>query len=134
VAVRTILTLVGGSKAKPPPPIGVQMSRLALVLVLVSLAVLPGCVFGGDMTADKLEDKLLENYSDHPLYRIEGMSCRDSATWDFECTYTSVRPTYSTEIVMAFMYEGDEPTCASGTRTVEKGLPSPTEICPQLFR
>jgi hypothetical protein len=110
------------------------MGRFPLVLGLVLLAVLAGCVFGGDMTAEKLEDKLLENYSEHPLFRIENMSCHDSAAWDFECTYTEVRPTYSTDIVMAFMYDGDEPTCASGTRTVEKGLPSPTEICPLLSK
>ena len=117
------------------------MSRrisLALVLVLALALVPSGCLFGGDMTAAKLEERLSSNTETAlGLSKMENVECREAAAWEFECTYTLTQglvTTISNEMVMAFMFDGDEMECGTGPQPAASRLPTPSEICPAFAR
>jgi hypothetical protein len=107
---------------------------LALVLVL-SVA---GCGFGGEMTAEELEERLsTENPAALGLGKNENVQCREAVEWDFECTLTVTQglvTTISSEMAMGFMFDGDDIECGTGPLPVAKGLPAPSEICPAFAR
>jgi hypothetical protein len=112
--------------------------RLPLILVLLLALVPTGCLFGGDMTAEKLEERLSSGNADGlGLTKIESVECRETALWDFECTYTQTQglvSTISSEMAMGFMFDGDELTCGTGPTPAASALPTPGEICPQMSR
>jgi hypothetical protein len=103
------------------------MGRPALVLALVALVVPAGCAFGGDMTAEKLEEEVA--FEGNELFSIEDVHCREGASWDFECTLIEDRMSYSNSMVVGFNYDGGELTCTSSRRMASKGLPDPDEFC-----
>jgi hypothetical protein len=105
---------------------------LAFVLLLLSLS---GC--GGDMTAEKLEERLAEDQGGLGLTKVESVECHEGLAWHFECTSVltqGVISTISNEMVMGFMFDGDDVECGTGPIPAASGLPSPGEICPQLAR
>lgn len=112
--------------------------RIPLALVLVLALVPAGCLLGGDMTAEKLEERLSSpGETALGLTKFENVDCREAAVWQFECTYTLTQglvSTISSEMVMGFMFDGDELTCGTGPTPAASRLPSPSEICPAFAR
>jgi hypothetical protein len=110
------------------------MRRRPLVLVL--LLALSGC--GGDMTAEKLEERLSSpGETALGLTKYENVQCSESAVWEFECTFTLTQglvSTISSEMAMGFNFDGDELECGTGPLPAAKGLPAPSEICPAVAR
>lgn len=110
--------------------------RIALVLAAVALSA--GCGFGGDMTAEKLEERLSSpGETALGLTKYENVQCRESAVWQFECTFTLTQglvSTISSEMAMGFMFDGADVECGTGPQPVASGLPAPSEICPQMAR
>ena len=112
--------------------------RVLLVFVLAALALPAGCGFGGDMTADKLEERLSSpGETALGLTKYENVQCRESAVWQFECTFTLTQglvSTISSEMAMGFMFDGDEMECGTGPQPAASRLPMPSEICPAFAR
>lgn len=105
--------------------------RLPVILALVVLVLPTGCVFGGDMTAEKLEQKLADEHGgDHSWGNsTDDYECRESAPWDFICTDRHHTNTFDSEHQMAFVYEGSEVTCGTGSMSDDKALPPPLRFC-----
>jgi hypothetical protein len=106
---------------------------LLLVLVVVLALVPAGCIFGGDMTAEKLEDRLSsDSETALGLSKMENIECREGAEWEFECAYTLTQGlvgTISSQMAMGFNFDGDDIECGTGPMPASSRLPSPSEIC-----
>jgi hypothetical protein len=112
--------------------------RISLALVVVLALVPAGCLFGGDMTAEKLEERLSSNSETAlGLTKYENVHCREASVWQFECTFTleqGLVSKISSEMAMGFNFDGDDVECGTGPQPVASGLPAPSEICPQMAR
>jgi hypothetical protein len=71
------------------------------------------------------------------LTKFENVESREATVWQFECTYTleqGLVGTISSEMVMGFMFDGDELECGTGPTPSAGRLPTPSEICPAFAR